>query len=321
MPTLRWSATCWSAASSWSQAFLDSLGGVGFAIPSGAGSAQCAVMGTSTSLSIVFSEDVIALAGRSWRSMAECAPQYAIAGFTLRQRPPARLTWTLSQPLDAGRCAAAGAVRRSCRSGGQHARRGLGRRGKHVPVRQRDLRRPVRDGGQRPAHRCRRRRNGRHGRPVSARVGIRPARGAGPISADFDGNGQIDAADYIALKRSFGRSLPAATQARTAPSVSITAEAEPVVQDVLADAVTPQPIVDAASIQPLEHWPPGTGKRDHECPSRDGLRQGRPTHHGPARVAATFSARQRSLGQPPATARNRRAHRPAGHLSAVAAGG
>jgi len=241
------------SSSSWSQTFLNALGDIGFAIPAGASQLDALPWPNINRISMVFSENVN-ISRDDIKVYGLNVPEYPITAFDYDSFTRTA-TWTLSQSIAEGdllRLVLSDAVVDFVghRLDGEWTDAtstypsGNGSSGGEFQMRINVL--PGDADG-----------NGTTGwgdlGVLSALFGVAAAGG----KADFDGDGVVDAADYITLKRNFGRSLPAPPQApAAAPPVSGTvaslAEISPDGQTGKAAATTP--IVDdpmAVNVEPL----------------------------------------------------------------------
>ncbi len=254
-----WVSKVLVSSSSWSQAFLDALGDVGFAVPAGPPQFDAVPWININRISMVFSEDVnVSLDDLS--VYGQNVPQYAIAAFDY-DSVTRTATWTLEGNVDCDvlRLVLSDAVVDLVgnRLDGEWADAasaypsGDGSAGgefqMHINVLPGDA-----DG------------NGTVGGSDLAVLSALFGGAAAGIKADFNADGIVDAADYMMLKRSFGRSLPAIAQApAAAPAVSLiaappagistnvqtegAAETKLIIDDPMIGYVEPQAASTAAS--------------------------------------------------------------------------
>jgi hypothetical protein len=231
------------SSSSWSQAFLNALGDVGFAIPAGPSQLDALPWTNINRISMVFSENVN-ISRDNIKVYGLNVPEYAITAFDY-DSVTRTATWTLSQSIAEGdllRVVLSDAV--------------VDFVGHRLDGEWTDATSTYPSG------------NGSSGGEFQMRINVLPgdADGNGTTGwgdlgvlsalfggaaaggkADFNGDGIVDAADFIMLKYRLGRSLPAIPQAPiAAPPVSGTvappAEISPDGQTGKAAATTP--IVD-----------------------------------------------------------------------------
>jgi hypothetical protein len=191
------------SSSSWSQAFLDALGGIGFAIPAGPSQLDALPWTNISRISMVFSEDV-SISGDDLRVYGLNVPRYAITAFDY-DSSTRTATWTLQENIDSDVLwlALSDAV--------------VDLVGNRLDGEWTDTTSTYPSG------------NGSAGGEFQMRINVLPgdADGDGTIGmgdlgvlgalfggtaagvkADFNADGIVDAADYMMLKRSLGRSLP-----------------------------------------------------------------------------------------------------------------
>ncbi len=197
-------------SSSWSQAFLNALGGVGFGIPAGPSQLDALPWTNINRISIVFSENVIISQGAL--RVYGLNTEYTITAFGYDSFTRTA-TWTLGENVDSDvlRLVLSDAV--------------VDLAGNRLDGEWTNTTSTYPSG------------NGSSGGEFQMRINVLPcdADGNGTVGwgdltalmtsfggaavggkADFNGDGVVDAADYITLKCNFGRSLPAPIQAPAA---------------------------------------------------------------------------------------------------------
>ena len=223
-----WVSKVMVSSSSWSQAFLDALGDVGFAVPAGPPQFDAIPWNNIDRISMVFSEDVN-LSQDDLRVYGLNVPEYAIAALDY-DSVTRTATWTLRENVDSD-----------------------------------VLQLVLSDAVVAPSG------NGSSGGDFQMRINVLPGDGDGDgtvgagdltvfislfggsaIGADFDGSGAVDAADYIMLKRNFGRSLPAPPQAPSAAPLVILTAAPPA--EISADGQTGDGAAETTPLMELAAW-------------------------------------------------------------------
>jgi hypothetical protein len=211
------------SSSSWSQAFLDSFGGVGFAIPAGPSQLDALPWTNINRISMVFSENVNVSQG-NLAVYGQTIPQYAVAAFGY-DSSTRTATWTLSQSIAQGdvlQLVLSDAVVDLVgnRLDGEwtdatSTSSGNGSAGGEFQMRINVL--PGDADG-----------DGTIGMGDLGVLGALFGSTAAGVKADFNADGIVDAADYVMLKRSLGRNLPAPPAAPApAPAVILAAATQP----------------------------------------------------------------------------------------------